>query len=734
MKASSSTGGIKNLLLQHVEKIVLGVAVILVGLFLWSALGVKPIDASKSPTTLETAANEEVARIARNDTQPPPPPTLNFVGGVAAGLEPVQLATYSLPQRLNPPIQPPIVKRPDPKLLPVENPIATAVIISVPEEGLAPTWKDEDEEKEKAKKAAKKKTEPRPNIDGARGRRRARGAPGYGAPGYGQADQPGYGDTGQSGYGKTAARGRGGHGGTGYGTTQQSQPGYGQTGRGGSSAADRSSSGQTGYGAVGPSRGGAGYGAVGGYGGAGVPGGKPGVVVQSVEAKGTIRPAVVLTGRVPYSKQFDEFVNKFKEAIQPEAHDTQRDLPVYNQFKIERQEITGAGDEKWVVLDLDQAVKDERWAVTPEPDQVDPSYLDQVLAWPMPPTIGRNWGRLASHPSIPFAWMFDESQQRGFTGGGYGADAPGIESRRRNTAMDGGGGYGATGGGYGRTGYGTTGYGGTGHGRTGYGTASDGGRVRAGAGVGATADVTGFTEPPLTAHVPSYLFRFVDTQKVEAGKQYRYRITLELANPNFGLPPTILADPASSNKETLLTPPAETATVKVPHDRTLYALAAKTNNKSLVDYEGQVLYHVWNPKMGVEMAKEFDLKLGEIAEFIDTVENWYNPYTGLAEKLEGVPFQYVDGKPTAAPMLADITGGEKLPGAKSTDEPQPAEMLFIDANGRMFTANEARDAAALDFYKERYVEQPAPEANEGLYAPEQPTRGAAPAGAYSGAR
>jgi hypothetical protein len=231
------------------------------------------------------------------------------------------------------------------------------------------------------------------------------------------------------------------------------------------------------------------------------------------------------------------------------------------------------------------------------------------------------------------------------------------------------------------------------------------------------------------------LFRFVDTQKVEAGKQYRYRVTLELANPNFGLDPAILADGASSQKETLPTPAAETATVDVPRERTLFALAYKNHNKSLGDYEGQVLFHVWNPKMGVEIAKEFDLKLGEIADFVDTVENWYNPYTGLGEKLESVPFQFVDGKPTAAPMLADITGGEKLPGAKSTDEPQPAEMLFVDANGRMFTANEARDAAAMDFYKERYVEQPAADANEGLFAPEQPAgRGGAPAGAYGGAR
>jgi hypothetical protein len=364
------------------------------------------------------------------------------------------------------------------------------------------------------------------------------------------------------------------------------------------------------------------------------------------------------------------------------------------------------------------------------------TYIDQVLAWPMPPTIGRNWGRLASHPTIPFGWMLDATAQGALMKGGYGTDAATLmDSRRRASAMDGaGGGYGAAGGAYGNRYAGSPGYGAAGHARPGYGAAADGARVR-GTGVGPGVDATAFIEPTPTAHVPSYLFRFVDTQKVEAGKQYRYRVMLELANPNFALPPEILAGgAASSSKETLQTPPAETATVTVPRERTLYALAAKTNNKSLVDYEGQVLFHVWNPKMGAEMAKEFDLKLGEIAEFVDTVENWFNPYTGMGEKLENVPFQYVDGNPTAAPMLADITGGEKLPGAKSDDEPQPAEMLFIDAKGRMFTANEARDAAALDYYKERYVEQPPQETGGELFEQQPAGRGTPPPNPYGGAR
>ena len=52
-------------------------------------------------------------------------------------------------------------------------------------------------------------------------------------------------------------------------------------------------------------------------------------------------------------------------------------------------------------------------------------------------------------------------------------------------------------------------------------------------------------------------------------------------------------------------------------------------------------------------------------------------------------------------MLADVDGGGTLPGGGSIK--QPAEMLFIDAQGRLFTSNQATDAATAEFYKERYT-------------------------------
>ena len=51
-----------------------------------------------------------------------------------------------------------------------------------------------------------------------------------------------------------------------------------------------------------------------------------------------------------------------------------------------------------------------------------------------------------------------------------------------------------------------------------------------------------YSEVPQTPLVPHYLFRFVDFEKLEPDKQYRYRVSLELENPNYMVPPTVLGD------------------------------------------------------------------------------------------------------------------------------------------------------------------------------------------------
>jgi hypothetical protein len=707
MKASSNSGGIKNMFLQHVEKIVLGIAVILVGLFLWSAMGVKPIDASKAPEKLLAAANSEKNRI--QTSVPPekfPVPEVNYE--VASGLEPVSASHYIHPLKLNPDIQPPIVKRPEPKLFPVEDVRVAATVIAVPEYGTPPVWK----EPEKAKKATKKE---RPGLDPERQRRprrRGRNQTGYGdtaQPGYGAAGQPGYGATGadrsggdKAGYGASGPKtGYGASGGApGYGAAGGGKSGYGAAGGHPGARAEGGSAGYGSAGYGGPG-GGAGYGgAGGGYGGAGyggagmgMPGGRPGVdISNNASVQSVAYPAVVLTGRVPYESQFDEFQKKFKGTF-PIGTSAEQDIPKYMQFKLERQEVTPAGDGKWVTLDLEKAVEAEaRWAVQ-STDFVDAAYIDPYLTWPLPPTLLRDWGRLASHPSIPFAWMAEEVAPTTITPTQEEIEMRKLERFGTVQQPQGGYGYGA---------------GADGRGAAAYGAGAPGSEMQA-----------------MVAHTPYLLFRFVDMQNIVPGKEYRYRVSLEVQNPNYLVPPGILEEPTSSQQESRWTPPAETPSVTVPGKSRLYAMSLK---KSQGEPEGHVLFHVFNDKMGAEIAKEFDLALGAIADFIDTVDDWYNPYTGAGEKLENVHFAFKDGPP----ILADITGGVEVPGFRDLE--QPTEMLFIDANGRMFTSNQARGTPAAEFYKERYTLETAPDPSADQFAPEQPGLIQQPTGNYGGAR
>ena len=153
------------------------------------------------------------------------------------------------------------------------------------------------------------------------------------------------------------------------------------------------------------------------------------------------------------------------------------------------------------------------------PEVVDPRYLgDSVLAFPLPPLVGRDWGSEVTHSEIPLAIdavdLEDEAAKPDaektedaaeaedadlFSGGA----APGMGADRRQSGyggrggfggMEGGmrgmgggrgyGGYGGVnmgggyGGGRGRGGYGGEGYGGEGYGAAGRGGMSSGGECR----------------------------------------------------------------------------------------------------------------------------------------------------------------------------------------------------------------------------------------------------------------
>lgn len=77
-------------------------------------------------------------------------------------------------------------------------------------------------------------------------------------------------------------------------------------------------------------------------------------------------------------------------------------------------------------------------------------------------------------------------------------------------------------------------------------------------------------------HGPEFrLFRFID-DTVETGKTYRYRVKLDLVNPNFGLDPRLLADAQQAAQELIPATSDATAPIVVPAP---YVLAARASLK-----------------------------------------------------------------------------------------------------------------------------------------------------------
>ena len=116
MKAKSAGGGWKNMLIEHAEKLILGVTVVLLALFFWSAFRLKPIDSSKSPEQLASIRTSAEQKIDQGTPEIEPVPPLPPVISAAA-----DATLYKYPQVLDENIEPEIIKRREAKLYPVAD-------------------------------------------------------------------------------------------------------------------------------------------------------------------------------------------------------------------------------------------------------------------------------------------------------------------------------------------------------------------------------------------------------------------------------------------------------------------------------------------------------------------------------------------------------------------------------------------------------------------------------------
>ena len=264
------------------------------------------------------------------------------------------------------------------------------------------------------------------------------------------------------------------------------------------------------------------------------------------------------------------------------------------------------------------------------------------MTFPMLPAAVRDWRRTVTHPSIPLLFHQDKTTAADLRidGGNFGP----VNRFRRPV--------------------------GTG----GESIDSDGGARRTGREGEVVEDVAAAT-PEQVAATPYYLFRFTDTQATDStkpgvlpGKTYRYRVRLELANPNYDLPAAILESPASRNEETRWTDWAEaTQTVTIPREKELlaYGLSGRGSALDLIDTKGKFQFHVWDRKLGAEVARDFEIRRGDIADFVNVVKDHFNPYQDAGEEIAEFQFHYEPSE-GGIPFLADIRGGEPIPGTRGS--------------------------------------------------------------------
>ncbi|HEY3391613.1 MAG TPA: hypothetical protein VGK58_02820, partial [Lacipirellulaceae bacterium] len=151
-----------------------------------------------------------------------------------------------------------------------------------------------------------------------------------------------------------------------------------------------------------------------------------GVPLQGDERQERVHWAVV-TAKVPVREQLKLYQDAFENA---RGYDPSRDFPQYAGYKVQRAEVLPGQPLEWTDVkvydgqrksvqtgdDLGTVVSSyvlnvakkgglyariaQFWPPLME-DVVDQRYLVDVLALPLPPLVGRNWGSDATHPDIP---------------------------------------------------------------------------------------------------------------------------------------------------------------------------------------------------------------------------------------------------------------------------------------------------------------------------------------------
>jgi hypothetical protein len=194
---------------------------------------------------------------------------------------------------------------------------------------------------------------------------------------------------------------------------------------------------------------------------------------------------------------------------------------------------------------------------------------------------------------------------------------------------------------------------------------------------------------PQDIRAENRLFRFVD-MAVKPGETYRYRVKLALRNPNFDLAPQHLADPGSSKARFLASDySTETPPVRVPSDTLLLARTITKDTARAMKVKGdalEVMVLGRSEKTGNFALRSTVTDLGGLVN-VDPALNRAGDTRFFGEKA------------VTDEVLVDARGPQAdRADIRSTDPPEPLEMLFLSRDGSFQSVTAADSEAKIRRY------------------------------------
>jgi hypothetical protein len=189
---------------------------------------------------------------------------------------------------------------------------------------------------------------------------------------------------------------------------------------------------------------------------------------------------------------------------------------------------------------------------------------------------------------------------------------------------------------------------------------------------------------------------------VQPGKKYRYRVTLGLQNPNYGLSPLQLKKPESAaNRQLAGQPSAATSVVTIPDGHRVLAGPVDAGSR-YTEPSATLVVTAIDPEEGIQAAAKLEkVRRGTVANKKQEQVKVKDPRTQVVKDLT-LDFE-------SNILVLDIHGGRTLPGKRRS----PAittfgEVLLLDAEGNMMVRSELDDQS---LYSKSLIEdkaEPAP--------------------------